>query len=192
MSTYALSWARQQEAGGIGPKLLLFLLADAVDDDGYCWPGVRRLADLMECDRATVFRHLRTLEDRELVLRDPRRRRDGTQASNAYVLLMPPDQTAEARPAAEEFVRRQWNDMRKRVVPLIRERDRHRCVECRATERLVTDHRIPIAAGGTNDTENLQTLCAPCNGRKKSLDWPMIQAYRAQFAVSQSATPTVA
>lgn len=33
--------------------------------------------------------------------------------------------------------------------------------------RLVVDHKLPRAWGGTNDLENLQPLCEDCNGGKK-------------------------
>lgn len=50
------------------------------------------------------------------------------------------------------------------------ERDGFRCRRCGATPRdgarLVVDHVVPVALGGTRDDENLQTLCDPCNGGK--------------------------
>lgn len=45
-------------------------------------------------------------------------------------------------------------------------RDGFRCVYCGATaqdERLMVDHIVPVAAGGSDDRENLATACAPCN-----------------------------
>lgn len=32
--------------------------------------------------------------------------------------------------------------------------------------RLEVDHVVPISKGGTNDLDNLQTLCEPCNQAK--------------------------
>jgi 5-methylcytosine-specific restriction enzyme A len=49
------------------------------------------------------------------------------------------------------------------------ERDRYQCQSCGKTEeqaKLNIDHIIALAAGGSNDLSNLQTLCAPCNLRK--------------------------
>lgn len=63
-------------------------------------------------------------------------------------------------------MRRAWDAMRWRVREFIYDRDGRRCLLCGATEPLEVDHRIPLARGGTNDLENLQTLCAPCNRRK--------------------------
>ena len=51
-------------------------------------------------------------------------------------------------------------------------RDGHRCVDCGASAhddplvRLEVDHRIPVSKGGTNDPNNLQTLCWACNNGK--------------------------
>jgi hypothetical protein len=45
-------------------------------------------------------------------------------------------------------------------------RDGGRCVECGARSELQYDHVIPLALGGASTPENLQILCAPCNGQK--------------------------
>jgi hypothetical protein len=66
---------------------------------------------------------------------------------------------------------------RRKAVPTrlryeIFRRDNHRCVDCGASAhddpliRLEVDHRIPVSKGGTNDPENLQTLCWACNNGK--------------------------
>lgn len=49
----------------------------------------------------------------------------------------------------------------------IYERDGHRCVTCDTTESLTLDHVYPWSKGGTDNPENLQTMCRPCNSRKK-------------------------
>lgn len=46
------------------------------------------------------------------------------------------------------------------------ERDRYRCVTCGTWEDLTIDHKIPESRGGTDDDENLQTMCRPCNCSK--------------------------
>jgi hypothetical protein len=45
-------------------------------------------------------------------------------------------------------------------------RDGLRCVTCGTDERLTIDHIVAVVNGGTNDPENLQTMCKPCNSRK--------------------------
>ena len=41
-----------------------------------------------------------------------------------------------------------------------------RCRICRTTEDLSINHIIPISAGGTDDSENLETLCRKCNSKE--------------------------
>ena len=49
---------------------------------------------------------------------------------------------------------------------LVWDRDNWTCVDCGGHTDLSVDHKIPVAAGGTNDIDNLQTMCRPCNSRK--------------------------
>lgn len=46
-------------------------------------------------------------------------------------------------------------------------REERACRACGATKALTLDHIVPLRLGGTNDRENLQALCRPCNSRKK-------------------------
>lgn len=41
----------------------------------------------------------------------------------------------------------------------------HAC-PCGTTTNLTVDHIVPLALGGSNDLDNLQVLCGPCNFRK--------------------------
>ena len=45
-------------------------------------------------------------------------------------------------------------------------RDGLRCVVCGSTDRLTIDHIVPVSKGGTNDIDNLQSMCQPCNSSK--------------------------
>ena len=45
-------------------------------------------------------------------------------------------------------------------------RDGMACLKCGATESLSLDHVIPLASGGDNGIDNLQTLCKSCNSAK--------------------------
>lgn len=47
------------------------------------------------------------------------------------------------------------------------ERDGHLCCDCGVTERLECDHIHPVSKGGETTLQNLQTLCKPCNARKR-------------------------
>lgn len=53
-------------------------------------------------------------------------------------------------------------------------RDDYRCVECGATNqdvRLHVDHIIPVSQGGSDELDNLQTLCEDCNLAKSNRAW---------------------
>jgi hypothetical protein len=45
-------------------------------------------------------------------------------------------------------------------------RDGLHCQSCGGSDNLTVDHIIPIIKGGTDDPDNLQTLCRSCNCRK--------------------------
>lgn len=49
---------------------------------------------------------------------------------------------------------------------MVYERDGYRCKACGATENLSLDHIIPVSKGGSDDPQNLQTLCRRCNSVK--------------------------
>ena len=52
-------------------------------------------------------------------------------------------------------------------------RDNYRCVECGASKddgaTLHVDHKIPVSKGGTDELDNLQTLCSECNLNKSDV-----------------------
>jgi len=53
-------------------------------------------------------------------------------------------------------------------------RDDYKCVECGATKdekMLHCDHILPVSQGGSDELENLQTLCDDCNLSKSNKKW---------------------
>ncbi|MGO4188550.1 HNH endonuclease [Pseudarthrobacter sp. TAF60_1] len=47
-------------------------------------------------------------------------------------------------------------------------RDQGQCRACGSTSELQYDHIIPLKMGGSNNAENLQILCGPCNRSKSA------------------------
>jgi 5-methylcytosine-specific restriction protein A len=65
--------------------------------------------------------------------------------------------------------RREWHRLSPRLRPLVLLRDEYTCQQCGVTELdspLHIDHIVSLAKGGTNDLDNLQVLCQPCNQKK--------------------------
>lgn len=58
-----------------------------------------------------------------------------------------------------------WVVKRKEIL----ERDGYACKECSATQRLEVHHINPLALGGTDDDENLETLCKKCHSKRPRL-----------------------
>lgn len=63
------------------------------------------------------------------------------------------------------------NKYGRRAIPeatrqFVFERNGFKCVFCGTPTNLTIDHIIPVARGGKNDRDNLQTLCRSCNSRK--------------------------
>ncbi|HCF2189380.1 TPA: HNH endonuclease [Pseudomonas aeruginosa] len=56
------------------------------------------------------------------------------------------------------------------VSPALRQaifdRDDHECLSCGSRDKLSIDHIVPLAKGGDNGFDNLQTLCKSCNSAK--------------------------
>lgn len=53
-------------------------------------------------------------------------------------------------------------------------RDNYACVECGVTKEertLHIDHKLPVSQGGTDELDNLQTLCEKCNLSKSNRKW---------------------
>ena len=83
----ALIWAANVK--GLKPvaKIVLIQLADFHNKEtGQCNPSAQRLADECEMGRATLFRHMTTLEECGLVTRHARGDGDGGRGSNQYEL----------------------------------------------------------------------------------------------------------
>lgn len=126
-------------------KLLLIFLADRADmDDMASLAGIHDFssASMPDVRQAIIGLHRQGLIDGE--------------TSGAIRVLCPPDEWE--LPVGEIPA-----SLRKELIE-----EAGACVACGSTERLCIDHIHPRSRGGTNDRDNLQVLCAPCNSSKGS------------------------
>lgn len=94
MSLEARNWARRIGGLSIAAKAVLMALADHADAEGKAWPKLKTLAEITSMTERHVRRQIGVLEERGLLAREDRFRRDGAQTSNMYRL-------AVERPATE-------------------------------------------------------------------------------------------
>jgi DNA-binding Lrp family transcriptional regulator len=111
MSVFATAWAWQQPVTGNAKLVLLALADECRGTDGLCWPGLKRVAEMVGVEQRTVRRAVEQLEEAGLLLRETRRREDGSQTTNLIRLAIsptPPDaavrggEDAAVRPRAVE------------------------------------------------------------------------------------------
>lgn len=150
MSARAIRWARERFIDPVAPILtrreraLLFLLATYHNDTGRTeWPSLPALADQLAFTERSV-----------------RRLRDGLKTKEDLWLL------EEWLEVPYKVAAKRWGKIAKRKGAVIFARDGHQCLICQATTDLTVDHIIPLARGGSNDDDNLRTLCRSCNSRK--------------------------
>jgi 5-methylcytosine-specific restriction endonuclease McrA len=92
-------------------------------------------------------------------------------------LLFIPNETRRSRAKnagrLKQYLRNEANNYIKReaVREFVFARDNYKCVYCGSSEDLQVDHIVSIYQGGENTTENLQTLCKPCNCAKRVETW---------------------
>lgn len=94
MSIAALNWAWSQQCPNATSKLVLLALADKANEDGECWPGMGKVAEMAGISARQVSTHLGRLEDAGLLTRSRSRRDDGTMSCYRYHLNVQEKRTA--------------------------------------------------------------------------------------------------
>lgn len=111
MSVQAITAAFAFEAPSPNAKLVLLALANYADEEGICYPSVKKLVELTGLSERAVRYALQALVDAGAMDREQRRRADGTRTSDRYTLHIPAANGAaseqEALPAASKPIKRQ-------------------------------------------------------------------------------------
>lgn len=106
MSLKAIIWAWEQNVGSAVAKMILLKLADNTNDEtGLCYPKHDTIAKYCECNRRTVIRNIKKLEEIGLLtVRNVYR--DGKQISNQYRLNLKNNQNLGVTESHTESVSR--------------------------------------------------------------------------------------
>lgn len=86
MSVQALSAAFALRGLSPSEKLVLLALANFANEGLQCWPSQERLAADTELSARTVWSALKGLEERGVLVRESRKRSDGTRATDVFTL----------------------------------------------------------------------------------------------------------
>ena len=88
MSWEATAWAQKVKTGSPATKLVLLTLANFADDEGYCFPSQKTLAEITECGERSIRRYLDNLEKLGALKRVRRHRTDGTRTTDGVYLML--------------------------------------------------------------------------------------------------------
>jgi GntR family transcriptional regulator len=89
MSWQATAWAVEQRTGHPTCKIILLVLSETADREGFTFQKISTIADKCEVSADTVRRGLAKLVEGGFLRVAPRYRPDGSQTSNGYRLLLP-------------------------------------------------------------------------------------------------------
>lgn len=77
-------------------------------------------------------------------------------------VVLSPQALRWIKPATDQL--RNWISLQVRTA--VYDRDGWACVTCGRGDDLSLDHIQPVSRGGSDDIDNLQTMCRSCNSRK--------------------------
>lgn len=75
----------------------------------------------------------------------------------------------------------------KEISQAVYERDNHQCVQCQSTKGIVPHHKIHRSKGGSDELDNLITLCLECHQKEhpwtKFIKSPLKVFFRSSLGV---------
>lgn len=151
MSIHAVTHAMQVKAPHPLGKLILMRFADGCEGSGEIAPD--EYAEFCCTSREEIISALSDLVESGCL---------SVVGQNWYSLTNYEPQTFGGR--RPRYVKQR---IPRSVQTAVWERDGFRCKTCGVQRELSVDHIHPEIKGGTLDLDNLQTLCRPCNSRKK-------------------------
>jgi hypothetical protein len=162
MTVEAVSWVWEARTSRPLDKLILIKLADSYWKDPV-WIDLQQHADFCGVSVSDIEDAVERLVDDGFLSRNGE---DKYWLTNflPFGCVRTPQGIVEAPNPRPAYVKKQISQgLRMRVF----ERDGFTCKVCGVKEKLTVDHIHPEAKGGTLEFGNLQTLCKPCNSRKR-------------------------
>ena len=106
MSFRAGTWAYEQNLKTVS-KFILVTLAQAADENGYCFPSLKSLGKLCAISKPTVMKYIKELEEARLIEIERRTLENGSAISNRYHLMVPESATlsSQKRPDGQDLAR---------------------------------------------------------------------------------------
>lgn len=152
---------------------------DAHDITGYYRPRCKECRRLLRIENADKEKARNKINNEKFHQRrksDPealkKRQEQNRRAAKKYQKLHPEASTVR-HCRREAFKKNATGDFTKEEWMQLCERYGHTCLCCGQKKKLTADHIVPLARGGTNNIDNIQPLCQPCNSRKgaKTIDY---------------------
>lgn len=183
-------------------RLLFIGLWTLADREGRLEDRPKRIrAQIFPYDNVDVDKALDQLQAAGFVVRYEAEGTRCLQVVNFVKHQMPHHKEAASElpplPGEKSVTRHPYN-----VPPRLRDsvfdRDGRKCLRCGSPDDLSIDHVVPLAKLGTNDPDNLQTLCKRCNSikgdatkdyRSANVDPPLIQRRTNEGASCPSESP---